>query len=230
MNLKEIKKLPPAKGRRMSRPRSPSPSPSASKVTFEEWQKWMVTKLSKTFKIPPHMLSSPTDPVSAASTAASHASTPSTALTGKGDLRINGIPTTGEWKLELNRDYVDATTFGEVNKKYLAGMQTVDLTYDEQPRLPASDFDFDVANEMYEDDPVALAIIERLASMEREVAILHEEKVALAIKEKEARKARDESYKKMYDLKNAKRHITQWGGDDPVRNRRKSAKALRKGR
>jgi len=47
---------------------------------------------------------------------------PTSSLTGKGDLRINGVPTKGSWELKLSRDHVDATTFADENKTYLTGM------------------------------------------------------------------------------------------------------------
>ena len=34
-----------------------------------------------------------------------------------------------EWTLQRNRDYVDATTFGNLNKTYLAGLPNVQGTY-----------------------------------------------------------------------------------------------------
>lgn len=34
-----------------------------------------------------------------------------------------------EWSLQRNRDYVDATTFGDTNKTYLAGLPNVQGTY-----------------------------------------------------------------------------------------------------
>lgn len=34
-----------------------------------------------------------------------------------------------EWTLNLNRDYVDATVFGDVNKTYLVGLKDVSGTY-----------------------------------------------------------------------------------------------------
>jgi hypothetical protein len=34
-----------------------------------------------------------------------------------------------EWTLNLNRDYVDATVFGDTNKTYLAGLKDVSGTY-----------------------------------------------------------------------------------------------------
>jgi len=34
-----------------------------------------------------------------------------------------------EWTLNLNRDYVDATVFGDVNKTYLVGLKDITGTY-----------------------------------------------------------------------------------------------------
>jgi hypothetical protein len=34
-----------------------------------------------------------------------------------------------EWTLNLNRDYVDATVFGDTNKTYLAGLKDISGTY-----------------------------------------------------------------------------------------------------
>jgi hypothetical protein len=34
-----------------------------------------------------------------------------------------------EWTLNLNRDYVDATVFGDVNKTYLVGLKDISGTY-----------------------------------------------------------------------------------------------------
>jgi hypothetical protein len=34
-----------------------------------------------------------------------------------------------EWALNLNRDYVDATVFGETNKTYLVGLKDIQGTY-----------------------------------------------------------------------------------------------------
>lgn len=35
------------------------------------------------------------------------------------------VATKTEWTLQLNRDYVDATVFGDTNKTYLAGLKNV---------------------------------------------------------------------------------------------------------
>ena len=56
-----------------------------------------------------------------------------TKLHGKGGaIYLGGSYTTGvkvaaktEWSLQRNRDYVDATVFGETNKTYLAGLPNV---------------------------------------------------------------------------------------------------------
>lgn len=60
-----------------------------------------------------------------------------TKLHGKnGAIYINGpkgsgtkVATKSEWTLALNRDYVDATTFGDTNKSYLVGLKDVSGTY-----------------------------------------------------------------------------------------------------
>lgn len=60
-----------------------------------------------------------------------------TKLHGKnGAIYINGakgsgskVATKSEWTLNLNRDYVDATVFGETNKTYLVGLKDVSGTY-----------------------------------------------------------------------------------------------------
>lgn len=60
-----------------------------------------------------------------------------TKLHGKnGAIYINGAKGTGskvatksEWTLALNRDYVDATVFGETNKTYLVGLKDISGTY-----------------------------------------------------------------------------------------------------
>ena len=60
-----------------------------------------------------------------------------TKLHGKnGAIYLNGAKGTGtkvatktEWTLNLNRDYVDATVFGDTNKTYLVGLKDVSGTY-----------------------------------------------------------------------------------------------------
>lgn len=60
-----------------------------------------------------------------------------TKLHGKnGAIYLNGakgsgtkVATKSEWALNLNRDYVDATVFGETNKTYLVGLKDVSGTY-----------------------------------------------------------------------------------------------------
>ena len=60
-----------------------------------------------------------------------------TKLHGKnGAIYINGAKGTGtkvatktEWTLNLNRDYVDATVFGDTNKTYLVGLKDLSGTY-----------------------------------------------------------------------------------------------------
>lgn len=39
------------------------------------------------------------------------------------------VATKGEWTLQRNRDYVDATVFGDTNKTYLAGLPNVQGTF-----------------------------------------------------------------------------------------------------
>jgi hypothetical protein len=59
-------------------------------------------------------------------------------LHGKnGAIYINGakggggtkVASKAEWTLNLNRDYVDATVFGDTNKVYLVGLKDVSGTY-----------------------------------------------------------------------------------------------------
>jgi hypothetical protein len=45
---------------------------------------------------------------------------------GSGGIRI---ATKSEWTLQRNRDYVDATVFGDSNKTYLAGLPNVQGTF-----------------------------------------------------------------------------------------------------
>jgi len=60
-----------------------------------------------------------------------------TKLHGKnGAIYVNGVKGIGtkvalkaEWTINLNRDYVDATVFGDVNKTYLAGLKDISGTY-----------------------------------------------------------------------------------------------------
>ena len=60
-----------------------------------------------------------------------------TKLHGKnGAIYINGakgsgtkVATKSEWTISLNRDYVDATTFGDTNRTYLVGLKDVSGTY-----------------------------------------------------------------------------------------------------
>jgi hypothetical protein len=60
-----------------------------------------------------------------------------TKLHGKnGAIYVNGPKGSGtkvsaknEWTLNLNRDYVDATVFGETNKTYLVGLKDVSGTF-----------------------------------------------------------------------------------------------------
>jgi hypothetical protein len=60
-----------------------------------------------------------------------------TKLHGKnGAIYLNGPKGTGvkvttktEWTLNLNRDFVDATVFGDTNKTYLVGLRDISGTY-----------------------------------------------------------------------------------------------------
>ena len=60
-----------------------------------------------------------------------------TRLHGKnGAIYINGgkgsgtkVTTKTEWTLNLNRDFVDATVFGDTNKVYLVGLKDISGTY-----------------------------------------------------------------------------------------------------
>jgi len=62
---------------------------------------------------------------------------PNTALHGKnGAIYLHGKKGTGtkvvnktEWTLNLSRDYVDATVFGDTNKTYLVGLRDLQGTY-----------------------------------------------------------------------------------------------------
>jgi hypothetical protein len=45
---------------------------------------------------------------------------------GAGGIRVS---TKTEWTLQRNRDYVDATVFGDTNKTYLAGLPNVQGTF-----------------------------------------------------------------------------------------------------
>jgi hypothetical protein len=70
--------------------------------------------------------------------------------------------------LNVGRDYVDATVFGEVNKTYLSGMTTYDLETVEPVPEEGSlmTFDYHAAQELYGDDPVAMTILNRMRDME----------------------------------------------------------------
>lgn len=48
------------------------------------------------------------------------------AAKGSGGIKI---ATKTEWTLQRNRDYVDATTFGDTNRTYLAGLPNVQGTF-----------------------------------------------------------------------------------------------------
>lgn len=47
----------------------------------------------------------------------------------KGGAGTTKVATKSEWTLNLGRDYVDATTFGDTNKTYLSGLKDIQGTY-----------------------------------------------------------------------------------------------------
>lgn len=47
----------------------------------------------------------------------------------KGQADALKVATKTEWALNLNRDYVDATVFGDTNKTYLVGLKDISGTY-----------------------------------------------------------------------------------------------------
>lgn len=50
-------------------------------------------------------------------------------VAAKGQVGALKVATKNEWTLSLNRDYVDATVFGDVNKTYLTGLKDVSGTF-----------------------------------------------------------------------------------------------------
>ena len=60
-----------------------------------------------------------------------------TRMHGKnGAIYVNGPKGTGqkitaktEWTLNLNRDYVEVTAFGDLNKRYVVGLKDISVTY-----------------------------------------------------------------------------------------------------
>ena len=48
---------------------------------------------------------------------------------GTGFPQVNKVASKVEWTLNLNRDYVDATVFGDVNKTYLVGLKDIQGTF-----------------------------------------------------------------------------------------------------
>jgi len=50
-------------------------------------------------------------------------------VAAKGQAGAFKVATKNEWTLNLNRDYVDATVFGDVNKTYLTGLKDVSGTF-----------------------------------------------------------------------------------------------------
>ena len=51
------------------------------------------------------------------------------AKVGTGFPQTNKVASKVEWTLNLNRDYVDATVFGDVNKTYLVGLKDIQGTF-----------------------------------------------------------------------------------------------------
>lgn len=47
----------------------------------------------------------------------------------KGQAAAKKVATKNEWTLNLNRDYVDATVFGDTNKTYLTGLKDISGTF-----------------------------------------------------------------------------------------------------
>lgn len=47
----------------------------------------------------------------------------------KGQTAGKKVATKNEWTLNLNRDYVDATVFGDTNKTYLTGLKDISGTF-----------------------------------------------------------------------------------------------------
>lgn len=140
----------------------------------------------------------------------------------KGYLYINGTKVNAEWDLELSKDYVDATVFGDPGNPYetfLTSLTNVKIDFDE----PEVAFDEQAAREMYDEDPVALVIIDRLAKMEREVFFLREER-------DEARGHILSLQKKVLELQEYRKRVVQFEADDPVKNRKKSKKSRKTGR
>jgi hypothetical protein len=69
-----------------------------------------------------------------------------------------------EWTLNLNRDYVDATVFGDVNKTYLVGLKDISGTYaglmDNSGDLLVNATDSDeIATYLYSDDGNSAVLI-----------------------------------------------------------------------
>lgn len=50
-------------------------------------------------------------------------------VAAKGGVGAVKVATKTEWTLALNRDYVDATVFGDTNKTYLVGLKDITGTY-----------------------------------------------------------------------------------------------------
>jgi hypothetical protein len=85
-------------------------------------------------------------------------------VAAKGQTGALKVATKNEWTLNLNRDYVDATVFGDVNKTYLTGLRDISGTFagifDTSGDLivNASDDD-DVQTYLYADDGASPVLV-----------------------------------------------------------------------
>ena len=71
------------------------------------------------------------------------------------------------WLNGIGVEYVDSTTFNDLNTSWGSSSEYIYVApqvtaYDDDP----PPFDYDAARKLYEDDPVVLAIIDRMATME----------------------------------------------------------------
>lgn len=137
---------------------------------------------------------------------------PSTSLEGgKGTLTVNGKLIGTDWDLKFK-------VFGDQSKTYLMGSTDVNLVFDEPELRTEVQFDHREAERQYADDPVALAIIDRLARMEHETASLRGER-------DQARRDLETSRRMNADLQRKVLEQTlcsqRWRGDDPEKARKK---------
>lgn len=77
-------------------------------------------------------------------------------------LKINGVPVPGDWSFSIDHDAFSAPSY--------------DLTVNDRR---TTTFDYEQVREIYQDDPVALAIIDRMARLEWEYSLISD----LTIKE-----------------------------------------------